>query len=167
MNSKTKSAQVILYDKNLVSVLASWGIVRNKTFKMAWPEQLPSDLVPAYIRGYFDGDGTVFTRYHSRATGQYPETVCRFISGSIPFLNRLQKELSKRNIKTSGIFRNQQTNAFILPVSSQRENLLPFSNMLYLDCTVCLERKRAIFQEMEVYHAEHPRTGANLRFKAS
>jgi hypothetical protein len=158
--------QISLFDKNLVSVLGYWGIVPNKTFNMSWPEHLPPDLIPAYIRGYFDGDGTVFTRYRSRPTGQYPETVCRFISGSVPFLEALQAELNKRQIATRAIYRNQKTNAFVLPLSTQRENLLAFSALVYRDCTVCLERKRAIFQKMENYHAIHPRTGANLRFQA-
>ena len=164
-SQKTDSARISLYDKNLVSALAYWGIVPNKTLTMTWPGHLPPELVPAYIRGYFDGDGTVYLRYHLRSTGQYLETVCRFISGSIPFLERLQRELQERGIKTRSIDRNQQTNAFVLPLSSQRENLLAFSNILYRGHTICLERKRAVFQEMERYHAEHPRTGANIRFK--
>ena len=165
MQPKTNSAQILLYDKNLVSALAPWGIVPNKTLTMPWPARLPSALVPAYIRGYFDGDGTVFQRQHSKPSGQYLETICRFISGSVSFLEGLQQELQTRGIATQTIRRNQQSNAFHLPVSSRRENLLAFADLLYRDCTVCLERKRSIFQEMERYHAEHPRTGSNRRFK--
>jgi len=165
-NAPGKVAIVAISNPHLVHALAKWGIVPNKTLSLEWPTDFPPALIPAYIRGYFDGDGTVYLRQRSRPGVQWLETVCRFISGSVPFLESLQKELQERGIKTLPSYRNQQSNAFILPVSSQRENLLAFSDLLYRDCTVYLERKRAIFQEMELYHAEHPRTGLNLRFKS-
>lgn len=166
-NSSNKVAKIAVSNPHLVRALAQWGIVPNKTLTLTWPDNIPASLIPAYIRGYFDGDGTVYLRYHSRPTGCFPETNCRFISGSVSFLERIQKELRDRNIKTRAIYRNQKSNAFVLPISSQRENLLSFSDMLYRDCTVYLERKRAIFQEMKTYHTEHPRTGSNIRFATS
>jgi LAGLIDADG-like domain len=164
-NPLGRIAVIQVSNPHLVRALAKWRIVPNKTLILGWPTHFPSTLIPGYIRGYFDGDGTVYLRHHVRAGQQYPETVCRFTSGSVPFLEELQEALRKRDIVTQTIYRNQKSNAFVLPVSSRRENLLAFSNLLYHNCTICLERKRAIFREMETYHAEHPRAGANLRFQ--
>ena len=161
-NALNKIAKLQVSNPYLIRALAKRGIVPNKTLLLDWPTHFPPALIPAYIRGYFDGDETVYLRYHSRPGGrfpetvylryhsrpggQFPETVCRFISGSIPFLEKVRQELYKRNVKTRSIYCNQQSNAFVLPVSSRRENLLVISDMLYHNCTVCLERKRVISQ---------------------
>ncbi len=166
-NGQRNVAQFIIHDHDLVNALAYWGIVPNKTLTMLWPAQLPASVVPAYIRGYFDGDGTIYHRHRLAPGTHWTETVCRFISGSIPFLEGLAQELRVRGISTFKIYRNQETNAFFLPLSTRRENLLAFADLLYKDCTVCLERKRIIFREMEAYHAAHPRKGSHLRYQAS
>lgn len=157
-------AKIIIYNADLIHALSKWGIVPNKTLTMNWPNNLPSDIVPAYIRGYFDGDGTIYQRYRNTQK-KWVESECRFISGSVPFLEGLSCELTKRGIQTRHIYRNQKTNAFVLPLSSRRENLLTFASVIYTGSTVCLERKRAIFQEMEDYHAANPRKGPLLRYQ--
>lgn len=166
-NGQRDVAKLIIHDHDLVAALARWGIVPNKTLTMTWPDSLPSALVPAYIRGYFDGDGTIYHRYRSAPGTTWAETVCRFISGSVPFLEGLQQELHKRDVRTLRIYRNQKSNAFFLPVSTRRENLLAFANLIYSEQTVCLERKRTMFLEMEAYHAAHPRKGSWLRYQKS
>jgi intein/homing endonuclease len=166
-NGQRNVAKLIIYNWDLVTALAKWGIVPNKTLTMPWPAQLPTTAIPAYIRGYFDGDGTIYQRYRSAPGTTWTETVCRFISGSVPFLEGLQQELKSRGIETRSTYRNQQSSAFILPISSRRENLLAFAELLYHDCTVCLERKRTVFREMEDYHAARPRTGSHLRYQTS
>jgi len=165
-NGQRNVAKLIIYNQGLVTALAKWGIVSNKTLTMPWPAQLPVSVVPAYIRGYFDGDGTIYHHHRSASGTNWTETICRFISGSVPFLEGLAQELHSRKISTLKIYRNQETNAFFLPLSTRRENLLAFADLLYKDCTVCLERKRAIFQELEVYHTTHPRKGPHLRYQA-
>lgn len=166
-NGQRDVAKLILYDHDWIKALAKWGIVPNKTLTMPWPAQLPSASIPAYIRGYFDGDGTVYQRHRSQPGTTWTETVCRFISGCVPFLEGLQQELHERGIQTNRIYSNQNTNAFVLPLSTRRENLLAFSALLYTDCTVCLERKRTIFREMEAYHTTHPRKGTHLRYQVT
>jgi hypothetical protein len=164
-DGKRDMAKIAINDRNLVDILAKWGIVPNKTLVMNWPSNLPPNMVPAYIRGYFDGDGTIFQRHRSAPGTIWTETVCRFISGSVPFLEALANELNKRGVQTLRIYRNQKSNAFFLPVSSRRENLLAFASVIYTGSTVCLERKRTIFQEMEAYHAANPRAGSHLRYQ--
>lgn len=166
-NHQGKIAVISISNTHLVRCLAKWGVVPQKSLSLAWPIHFPAQLIPAYIRGYFDGDGTIYLRRRSRPSLEWIETVCRFTSGSRPYLDALQKELSLRGIKSNSIYRNQPSNAFVLPLSSRRVNLLAFSDLIYRDCTVYLERKRAIFQEMEAYHAQHPYSKLNRRFQAS
>jgi intein-encoded DNA endonuclease-like protein len=44
----------------MVADLEKWGCVENKTFKLNFPDFISEELIPHFIRGYFDGDGSVF-----------------------------------------------------------------------------------------------------------
>lgn len=43
----------------LVADIEKLGVRRNKTFNLQFPDFLPEDLIPHFIRGYFDGDGCI------------------------------------------------------------------------------------------------------------
>lgn len=147
-NQSYPAAQIILRSRPLVEALAYWGIVPNKTLTMPWPDHLPAARIPAYIRGYFDGDGTVYQRQRSSSNSAWRETMCRFISGSVPFLDGLERELNRRGIHTRKRYRNQSSNAYGLPLSGRRQNLLAFASLIYDGSTIALARKRAVFESL-------------------
>jgi hypothetical protein len=144
-NGQRDIAKIVVHDPYLVAALAKWGIVPNKTLVMPWPDHLPENMVPAYIRGYFDGDGTIYQRHRSDKYSSWTETICRFSSGCVPFLDGLERELHKRGIQTIKRYHNQDSNAYVLPLSGRKENLLAFADMMYQGSTVSLPRKKAIF----------------------
>jgi hypothetical protein len=144
-NSQRDIAKIIVHDSYLVAALAKWGIVPNKTLVMSWPDHLPESVVSAYIRGYYDGDGTLYQRHRSDKYSSWTETVCRFTSGCPSFLDGLEYELHKRGIRTVKRYRNQGSNAYVLPLSVIKYKLLAFADMMYQGSTVSLPRKKAIF----------------------
>jgi len=139
--------QIEIWDKQFTDALARWSIIPNKARNLTFPKQLPPSLIPAYIRGYFDGDGTVYRRRTFYKGTQRNETVCRFISSSTSFLTDLAIILNEHGIVTHKMYRNQKSNAFFLPLSGKRDNLRRFSDYLYAGSTCSLARKRTIFQE--------------------
>ena len=48
-----------MVSNKLVSDIEKLGVIENKTLVLTFPE-LPTELVHHFIRGYFDGDGSVF-----------------------------------------------------------------------------------------------------------
>jgi len=141
------SVQLDISDRQFTDALAKWGIVPNKTENLAFPKNLPPSLISAYVRGYFDGDGTVYQRRDFYKGKQRKEIVCRFISGSSSFLFDLAAILNANGIITNKMYRNQNSNAFVLPLSSKHENLQRFVDYLYTGATCSLLRKRKVFQE--------------------
>ena len=78
-NGQYPSAVFSVACAQFAAAIARWGVVPNKTLTMDWPTRLPSASVPAYIRGYFDGDGTAYQRHRSAPGTTWTETTCRFI----------------------------------------------------------------------------------------
>lgn len=136
-------ARIELRDRGLIEALAMWGVGPHKALTLTFPHHLPASLVPAYVRGYFDGDGTVMVRDRVR----WSEVVCRFISGSPTFLADLASTLGHNGITTGAIYL-QGAHTHILPVSSKRENVRRFAAYLYTDATVWLPRKRTLLEEV-------------------
>lgn len=147
-NGQRDVAKITISDRFLIDALATWGIVPNKSLIIRWPDHLPDALVPAFIRGYFDGNGTIYQRHRSNERTSWTETVCRFVSGSVPFLDSLELELAKRHIRIIKRYRNQDTNAHVLPLSGRKENLLAFADLIYQGSTVSLPRKKALFASL-------------------
>lgn len=56
---KNKEASVIkINSKQLIEQMARLGVIPNKSAKIKWPH-IPANLVPAFILGYYDGDGWI------------------------------------------------------------------------------------------------------------
>lgn len=54
-----KSAKLVLYRNSIVQDCIEKGLVPAKTHTLQWPPDLPRELDSHFVRGYFDGDGTV------------------------------------------------------------------------------------------------------------
>ena len=73
-------------DKQLKSDLIKWGCVPNKSLSLAKIPNIPRDFVSHFIRGYFDGDGSL---HWLNGTKNFRIS---FV-GTAPFLKDIQKEL--------------------------------------------------------------------------
>lgn len=145
------SARLEVSGEPLTTVLAKWGIGARKSLRLVFPETLPGAMVPAFLRGYFDGNGTAYWRHRTprdcrRLTR---ELVCRFVSGSPLFLEGVARRLQDHGIRTRTGWRNGTSNTNVLPLSSARENLVAFADLLYRGASVWLERKRTLFRELQ------------------
>lgn len=74
-------------DKQLHTDLIKWGCVPQKTLIIDKIPNIPRDYVSHFLRGYFDGDGSL---HYLQGTNNYRIS---FTSGSESFLNDIQKEL--------------------------------------------------------------------------
>ena len=73
-------------DKQLKSDLIKWGCVPNKSLTLTKIPNIPRDFVSHFIRGYFDGDGSL---HWLNGTKSFRIS---FV-GTAPFLKDIQKEL--------------------------------------------------------------------------
>jgi len=134
--------QLVIYSKKMYKRLLSLGGERCKSKKIAFPE-IPNPFLKDFIRGYFDGDGSVFfTKYTASKNRKiYKELRSNFTSGSQKFLEELQEIL---------IEKFHLTRKKIIPCKNSCSKKLGYGTkdtlkllklMYYPNCSIKLDRK--------------------------
>jgi hypothetical protein len=132
------------------------GCIRNKTIKKFKVPDINKDYFRHFIRGYFDGDGSISNRKNRSLQKQI--YICSIDEN---FLLELQEKLKLFSIETR-IFKevregkplktpNGKTltnckNMYKLQINDHI-NRLKFFEFLYKDCTIKLERKYNLYNE--------------------
>lgn len=128
------SSQVMAKD------LAKYGIVPKKTYVDLSLPNIAPELMRHFIRGVFDGDGTVYT-YHQ---GNWLQLTYGFY-GNYHFLVELRDFL----VAELGLAHRKVFNkgSVALVYFSRKHDVSAFYHYIYDDATIYLERKRRIFDE--------------------
>jgi len=147
-NSKYKKNSVeyktAIVSNKVVQDLESHGVVERKTFTLKFPK-LPENLTSHFIRGYFDGDGSVFecksyrkTLVHLGITICGTESFLKDLRDSIPFLKGV-----------SCIFKDTRklTDCWSIKLKANKRCLAMYTYM-YQDCEEnYLSRKKIKFEK--------------------
>lgn len=125
----------VVFSAIIKSDLIRLGCVPNKTHGLEFPrcDQVPLEFVHHFARGYFDGDGCVFTRSEK-------EYINVHIVGTEKFLMGLRDAAGFR----AGVHKRTGKNVFYYGISSHAETMR-FRDWLYRDATIYLNRKREVF----------------------
>lgn len=94
-NSNSIEYKLAFCSNKMVSDLEKYGCVERKTFKLKFPN-LNENLISHFIRGYFDGDGSVFLHIQKANNTEYimlGVTIC----GIKSFLDDLSKYIGFEN----------------------------------------------------------------------
>lgn len=127
--------QILVYSTKIARDLMDKGVVPHKSNIITFPE-LRNDLVRHFIRGYFDGDGSICERKHKK---RQSDLSCSFTSGSIEFLKSLRAILFSNDIK-SYLVEDKRGEKYSLSLAGL-QNPDIFLHYLYDDSTVYLDRK--------------------------
>lgn len=140
--------KLLFVSNKMVNDLEKNGIVERKTFKLEFPYNIISkELYSHFIRGYFDGDGSVF---YSSARGVKNETLCVSICGTFNFLNSIKKELTFLKEDEKCLYKDErnETDTWNLKLYNQLR-ALNFYNFIYnnLENNIYLLRKKKKFDD--------------------
>lgn len=134
----TDFGRILLASQRTVDALKSHGIVENKTFITKMPE-LQQELVPHFIRGYSDGDGSISIDINNRIGWS--------LCGTKELLNSIQ-DFFGLNYKLSQRFPERNNNNWQLHVSGW-QNVPMCLDIIYKDASVYLKRKYDKYAEMQ------------------
>ena len=132
--------RLVIANKHISQRLVELGCGKAKTHNLTFPteEQVPSHLVRHFIRGYFDGDGSVYGDKQKQFS---------FV-GTIEFLLPLQqvlvKELNFSKTKLDRRHKDIDNNIRSLRYGGVNQ-CIKFRDWLYKDATIYLERKKNVF----------------------
>ena len=73
-----------LYDIDMIADIRKYGIVQRKTATLTFATNVPDNLIRHYMRGVFDGDGTVSNKPPRFVTGSEP-----FYTGFMAWFSRM------------------------------------------------------------------------------
>jgi len=118
--------------------LISLGCMPKKTLKIKFPNNIPARCISHFVRGYFEGDGSIFFNH--------PNTIKIKIVGNRKFIKDLKGRIAgTADIKASKM-KYVGSNTWQMEIYGG--NARKFCNWIYNDCgTLYLNRKRERFQK--------------------
>lgn len=147
LKEPTHQVQVLLEQRSQKTVndLKKLGCVENKSLVLTFPteEQVPKSLIYHFIRGYFDGDGSICKDIHHKNKIYYSINITETES----FIKTLSTYFQYGNV----IKDKRKTNSWYYCVHKQKE-VIDFCNMIYKDAERYLERKYLRYQELLKYN---------------
>jgi len=135
--------------------LMNLGILPRKTYNLN-PIKVPDKYFPDFVRGFFDGDGSVYI-YKVNKT---PQIKVGFVSSSLSFITGFNQQLCKNlNISTKSVHRK---------IDKQRVRMILYDICFYIDdCeklaefmygnnpTLYLPRKHKVFEKWKLMKRRH------------
>lgn len=126
-------SRLVIKSNDLINDLAQFGIKSKKSTSLTFPKEIINNqYINAFIRGYFDGDGSICL--YSR--GEFDIKIL----GTEQFLNTI-KDICQIKCKIS----KPKGNIYELRISSNQERK-KFLTFIYKDATIYLQRKYDRFQ---------------------
>lgn len=138
-NKKFETAILTINSIDMCEDLCKLGVVENKSLKIKFPH-IPKEYVLDFIRGYFDGDGSIEIRKQDSSH----QLRTRFCSGSLEFLTELMNKLCEYKLNPKNIYKKKNSNCYDLAYSTKES--LKIYYLLYnsKEC-ICLKRKKDKF----------------------
>lgn len=130
-NSNSEFSKILLTSQKTVNDLIAQGCVEQKTFKLKFPteEQVPKELVHHFIRGYFDGDGSL--SYYMTTRRCYKASFVGTYDFIISTMNHLNKNLK---------LHTKEGTTYQLSIGGNLQ-VKYLMNYLYNNATIYLDRK--------------------------
>ncbi len=131
--------------------LKKLGFEKNKTKRMLVPN-IPKKYFSEFVRGYFDGDGNIWSGYiHKNGKNKKKTLQIMFTSCSLDFLKQLHVKLKEVGIQGGSIYNHKDKYARL---SFSLMDSLKICNFMYngrvdIQSNLFLQRKKKIFEEFK------------------
>lgn len=136
-----------LNTKQLIEMLKLYFTVTNKSLKLDWPRNIPPKYLPHFLRGYFDGDGTIGVVRNQRIVNgemRYYFVPRLRILGTENFLNGLDQTVSDvLGLQRVSVYKKGNENCFVVARSGKIAKIL--MDYVYENASIFLERKRVVY----------------------
>lgn len=139
--------RVSITSKKLAESLTKHGCHANKTYDLIYPSEsifADKSLIQHFIRGYFDGDGSVFISEEKHWRNKTITNVIHYrFCGTENMMKNIQAEL---NLK-GRLEKNKKAKCLYELSYKRKKKLIPFYLYLYKNATIYLNRKKEKFDK--------------------
>ena len=161
-NNKQNQYKVIIYSEKIAKDLNKLGCIVNKSLTVKWPsnEQVPTKLIRHFIRGYFDGDGTVCLSSVSKTPKKrkYIRQIRFGIIGTFNTCYYFRKYMvDTLNFNKIKILKHHSTRDLFYIVYTGNKLAKKFSNLLYNKVNKATYLKRK-YKRFKVNNDKLPKT---------
>jgi len=133
--------KISISSAKLKNDLINKGCVPNKSLILTFPKFIHKDLIHHFIRGYFDGDGSICIYKKNRKNLYRMQTS---FAGTKSFINSLVKILLKNKIVKGSSVTNRDSISILQFSTNDSMTLYKY---LYNDASIFLERKKNKFKD--------------------
>lgn len=137
------AVRISIKDTQLVDDLVCHGCVQRKTFSIEMPQLESKELYRHFIRGYFDGDGSI--SMHRARNSMYVEF--EFSCASLSFCKSLVA-YAKDIVGVMMVIQKDARSKVFKVKTTSRFEAFRFAKHLYDDCTIFLDRKLAQYKNI-------------------
>lgn len=127
--------RLVIQDEHMSKQLNNLGVVNNKSLKIKFPNYISDELMPHFIRGYFDGDGSV---YYDDKRSKAGTSIC----GTYDFVSHVSEILHNMGIKNHLYHPKQcgDSDTYVM-VTTGNKSSYNFLTWMYQDADIKMERK--------------------------
>jgi hypothetical protein len=143
INLKNNMATINIYSKHMSDILRLQGMSSNKYFTFNFPN-IPEHLNIHFIRGYFDGDGSIFCTKNKNHSLKYTFNITGNYETLIKIQDILCIKLKLRKNKMYKRYKNKKLSSVHFSYCGNKQVKL-IRNLLYDNATVYLKRKHNKF----------------------
>lgn len=135
--------KIVLTSQKTANDLISHGCVKQKSLILEPPIGVPSNLIIHFIRGYFDGDGSI-TKTHTPGKNLKTNECCYGVNITCTY--NISLWLQEYFGMGSIVKENRQESTYYYSLGG-RLQLIQFFHMLYDDASIWMDRKYNRFKE--------------------
>jgi len=148
---KQTSYSIISSNEEDIDFIVKLGVTERKSKVITFPK-LATKYIRHFVRGYFDGDGSVYinrtkTNYKG-VINHYEYINASFTTGSENFAKQLLMVLNNKGINANLVKDSREYNDSWYVKIYDKKSIGKFYNWIYRDAGLYLERKQLIFNDM-------------------
>lgn len=133
-------SSIRLYSQQIVHDISKYGVIPNKSLIKQFPNNIPNSLMSHYIRGYFDGNGSIVLSGSNKKNASKKYISCTINSGSYTFVNGMKSYLEKQGISSGKIYSSKTSQCHVISVRGM-QNVDNFLRYIYSNSSMYLDRK--------------------------
>lgn len=128
--------------EKMVSDLEKLGVLYNKSKILEFPtcEQVPEELLRHFVRGYFDGDGSIYHTTQGDSFGISFVGTESFLTGILDFFQR-------NGVNTTALVHKYKDKDIYDYKVGGRDNVKKIRELFYNGATIFMDRKKKVFDE--------------------